>query len=133
MLRDGDPELRCRAAFALRHGSGLRDPRLRHAIPALLEAIRDPDFRVRREAGLALGEFQDLTPEMARALVALLRDKHPNVRQIISLVVVGSGPKGRAALAALREMQKEDGTLPREAADALKMLAAENGAERGVR
>jgi HEAT repeats len=41
------------------------------AVPALVQALRDPDTRVQRAAALALGEFEETTA--SRALQELLR------------------------------------------------------------
>jgi peptidylprolyl isomerase len=116
-LRDPDPAVRGRAAFAL---ASVQDTA---AVPALLAALGDPDDRVRADAAFALGQTADSAAAPA-LLAALAADRNEVVRLRLYEALGKTG--GTASLAKLVE-----GATPPDELGALAMAIARYGL-RGV-
>ena len=67
------------------------------AAPALIQALRDSDLRVRREAALALGHITAV--DAVSALIKLLQDKNESVRfnAMLALKQIGTAEVLKAA------------------------------------
>jgi hypothetical protein len=75
-LSDPSPEIRCKATYSLSESG---DPAL---VPHTLKLLGDSDARVREEAVRLAGNLQPkFTPEMDKAVKALLKDPAVSVRQ----------------------------------------------------
>jgi peptidylprolyl isomerase len=97
-LKDRDPVVRARAAFAL---ASVQD---QAAVPALLDVLADPDPRVRADAAFALGQTADSTA--GRSLLAALdREADPAARAEILDALGKTG--GAGSLAALADRPAE--------------------------
>ena len=64
----------------------------RHSIPRLIEALTDPDARVRRAAAETLGQFGPGARDALPALRAALRDEHSEVRLMASEAILSIDP-----------------------------------------
>ena len=96
-LQSGVPSVRAQAAISLgRIGD-------RAAVPALIEALKDPEKAVRREAAKALGAIKDA--RAVGALVAALRDGDVNVRAYAAYALgeIKASTAAGALLEALRD------------------------------
>jgi len=82
------------------------DARVRHWI----EALRQPDAKMRKEAAFKLGNL-GLTdpPSVIPALTAALKDADGGVRCEAIRALVKLGPAAREALRQLNEVQQRDG------------------------
>lgn len=98
-LRDRDPAVRARAAFAL---GAVQD---RAAVPALLPLLADPEPTVRADAAFALGQSATEASEVA-LMDALRAEADPAVQRLLLEALGKTG--GRATLAALPEVPLAD-------------------------
>ena len=106
-LRVPDPSQRLHAATVL----GLMGERAQGAVPALVDAMRDEDARVRRMVTVALGEIGPASRTAVPALAAALRDRHDAAAEVaalsaqarLSAVVVGAAPVASLALSLLAD------------------------------
>jgi HEAT repeat protein len=117
-----DPRSRWMAVVAL----GEMGATARDAVPALIEALEDPDAAVRWDAAKALGK---LGPAAARAVPALAAIVHAQsdaiVRQYAVAALGSIGPGARAAVPALIGTFKEKSSnLDEKASDALVSIGA---------
>ncbi|MCA8958457.1 MAG: HEAT repeat domain-containing protein [Planctomycetes bacterium] len=68
----------------------------KHCRLALLVLAKDPDRKLRGKAAIELGEAEDAA--LVPALVALVRDRHPDVRQVAARSLRGYGPAAKTAI-----------------------------------
>jgi HEAT repeat protein len=73
-----------------------------------IEALRDPDPKVRKTAVTKLGNVGPADPAAVPALIGALKDPDATVRTEAVLAVVKSDAALNAAIAALSEMQQKD-------------------------
>jgi HEAT repeat protein len=96
-LRDADPGVRWHAAAAYvrlgRRGAA--------AVPALLEAMRDPEWNVRNAAGRALEETAG--PEHAELLTAALAPPDVETRYHVARALARVGPSAARAVPVLQD------------------------------
>ncbi len=76
LIKSGDPILRNRAAFALGK-RGLSDDR---TVEALLEALKDMEWRVRSNAAKAIARIEPRDPMIFDYIVNIIGDDHEGVR-----------------------------------------------------
>ena len=88
------------------------------AVPALAEALKDKDARVRFSTGRALGEIGPAAKAAVPALIQALKDEDGSVRYQTVLALGKIGPAAKAAVPALKEALEDRG-LSRHAAEAL--------------
>jgi HEAT repeat protein len=98
-LRLPDAEQRAHAAMIL----GLMGPEAQVAVPALVEALRDDDPRVRRVIIAALVEIGPAARAAVPALVITLQDRCELVRRRAAQELAEIGPAARPAVPALVE------------------------------
>src|SRR5271170_4161052 len=84
-LKSSDASIRLNAIGSL----GCLGPRARRAVPAVVEALKDPNVAVRKLAALALGEIG--SHGAIRALRTVLVDEDANVRHCAALALVNIG------------------------------------------
>ena len=112
-LRSGLPAVRRHAAVRLgRIGD-------RSAVPALVEALEDPESSVRREVAKALGSIKDA--RAVAALVEALGDRDTNVR-LYAAYALGEIKDPKAAGALLRALQDREWCVRDQAAWALREI-----------
>src|SRR5262249_42957909 len=119
-----------RAARAL----GLIGPGAQAAVPALVEAMRDREARVRVRAAEALWQVAR-DPASVAVLAEVLRDKDltPGDHSMAAQALGGIGPPARAARPLLTELTRAgDFDLRSTAADALRKIDPEAAREAGV-
>jgi HEAT repeat protein len=80
---------------------GRMKPAPREAVPAVREALKDPDWRVRAEALRALGFLK--AKEAVPQVVAALRDPEQEVRRSAAYAVRNIGPDAKEAIPVLVE------------------------------
>jgi HEAT repeat protein len=68
------------------------------SVPALLEALGDPDHRLREAAATALRSFEPLPPEVAAELLAALDDADPRVRAEAARSLGACSPEAAGAV-----------------------------------
>lgn len=73
-----------------------------------VEALHDPDARVRKKAAFKLGNVGTADPTALPALVAALGDRDAAVRGETILALMKFGPVAREALPPLTELQRRD-------------------------
>jgi len=99
-------------------------PEAKVAVPALIEALKDHDPAVRRNAAWALG---DIGPEAKAAiptLIELLKDHDQRVHRDAAAALGMIGPEAKVAIPALIELLKDhDQEIYRAAAEALGNIA----------
>jgi len=121
-LRSDDPEVRRRAAEALRW-KGRAEPEV---LNALVGRLRDAHRRVRRAAARALGEMGEaaVVPEVLRALLERLRDEDSAVRRAAVHTLGKMGPPAATpeVLRAMVRSLAEDPDLPGDVAGALREM-----------
>jgi HEAT repeat protein len=108
-----DPDDRERATLALAFSSG------RDVIPALLEALRDPEPQVREKAAIGLALRRD--PRPVAALIDAMSDPDSQVREKVAIALGTSGdPRAESALT--RALRDGDSQVREKAAAALVLL-----------
>ena len=91
--RDHDPSKRLQAIHALQAKTSDRQA----VTTALVEALRDEDAYVRRDAARALGQFGPVVRDTAAPpLVALLKDPEPSVRKAAGVALAKIDDSGEA-------------------------------------
>ena len=73
-----------------------------------LQAIKDPDPKVRKQAAFKLGNIGPQDEGALPALLEALQDKHAQVRGEAILAILKFGPEAAQAEPILTRMQKED-------------------------
>ncbi|MBI5572541.1 MAG: HEAT repeat domain-containing protein [Desulfomonile tiedjei] len=81
-LRDKDPELRAETARAMAVGTCCRPLR---AVPPLVQALSDPEWKVREAAAEALGYFSAAADQVVPRLLERLSDQSVDVRRAVIL------------------------------------------------
>ena len=91
-------------------GCGKRQPMVAGGKPvaAWVEALRDPDPGVRKQAAFKLGNVGPADPATLPALIGALKDPDPAVRCEAILAVLKCGPGAREAAPALTELRQHD-------------------------
>jgi HEAT repeat protein len=115
-LKDGDPEVRARAARELRS----RGDAIHEAVPHLIEALGDPEFDVRSAAPWTLSEIQPAPP--LAAMPALLRAIREPAYSAGASAVTALGRMGPAAIPGLIESLGLRVSTGSRAAGALAMI-----------
>jgi HEAT repeat protein len=106
-------------------GCGRKAPLLAHGKPVghWVNALRDPDPRVRRKAVTALGHVGPADPAALPALSGALKDPDPSVRARVVLALLNLGRAARPAAPALEEARHDSSPQVREYAGlALKRI-----------
>src|SRR5437763_9207500 len=80
-LKSKDAKTRISAADDLGHIGQVKKSYTEPAVPALIEALHDPDALVRKAAATALGKVDPDVKVAVPALTDVLKDKVPAVRQ----------------------------------------------------
>jgi HEAT repeat protein len=95
---------------ALPAGCGKARPALAGGKPVShwVEALRDPDARVRKRAVAKLGNVGPGDPSVLPALVGALKDRDPGVRGEAVLAVLKCGPAAGEAVPVLAELERQD-------------------------
>jgi HEAT repeat protein len=90
-------------------GCGARAPLQSHGRPVShwVEALREPDARVRKKAVHALGHAAGVDAEALTALIGALKDRDAAVRAEAVLALLNLGPAAQEAIPALEEAQKD--------------------------
>jgi HEAT repeat protein len=73
-----------------------------------VQALDDPDPKVRKTAAAKLGNVGTADAAALPALIKALKDKDAIVRSEVILALVKFGPEARAACPALEEVQRND-------------------------
>ncbi|MEK7232287.1 MAG: HEAT repeat domain-containing protein [Elusimicrobiota bacterium] len=102
-----DGQFRSRSSLAIEILSKIGSP----ALPALLEALKDPNASVRRCAAESLGGISPATKTAVQALAVALKDDDPNIRTAASMALGKIGPTAKDAVpplvAALKDQNRE--------------------------
>jgi HEAT repeat protein len=96
-LRDTNPIVRGLAALALRDSPA--------AIPALIEALKDPDSSIRMIAAEDLGRLHAASATQALIAVAQTKDEHLHVLRNVVTALAAIGPPAAAAIPALEALK----------------------------
>jgi HEAT repeat protein len=72
-----------------------------------LQALRDPDVRVRKKAAVKLGNVGATDPAAVPALAGALKDRDARVRAEAALALLRIGPAAREAIPALAAAQDD--------------------------
>src|SRR5947209_1743062 len=109
-------------------GCGKRGPVLAGGKPVghWVQALQDPDARVRKKAVAKLRNVGPADPAVLPALVGALEDRDPHVRYEAVQALVSYGPGAEEALPALAEVQRRErnARVRAVAAQALEKLQA---------
>ena len=91
-------------------GCGQTQPTLSGGKPLehWVQALKDPDARVRKEAASKLGNAGPANSAVLPALIAALRDSDPKVRCEVILALVKFDADAKEAVPILTELQKSD-------------------------
>jgi HEAT repeat protein len=90
-----------------------------------VEALKDPDAKVRKKAVRKLANAGAAAPAVVPALAGALKDRDPAVRAEAALGLLRIGPEARDAVPALKEATKDrDRTVRSHAARALEKVQA---------
>jgi hypothetical protein len=73
-----------------------------------VEALHDPDAKVRKKAAFKLGNVGPADPAALPALLGALGDRNTAVRCEVILALAKFGPAGREALPVLAKMKQHD-------------------------
>jgi hypothetical protein len=73
-----------------------------------VQALEDPDPKVRKTAATKLGNVGTADAQTLPALIKALKDKDTTVRSEVILALVKFGPEARGACPALEEIQRND-------------------------
>jgi HEAT repeat protein len=117
-----DPRTRWMAIVALGElGAAARD-----AVPALIEALEDPDAAVRWDAAKALGKLGPAAVRAVPALAAVVHEQSDAIVRNYAVAALGSiGPPAKAAVPALIVALKEQSSnLDQQASEALVRIGA---------
>ncbi len=94
-MKSPDPARRLQAIHALQSRAKEKEV----VLPVLIEALKDDDTYVRRDAAKALGRFGPGAAEAVPALLPLLADKEPSVRKAAGQSLEKIGPTAAKAAA----------------------------------
>jgi HEAT repeat protein len=98
------------------------DPQV--VVPALLDALKDPDASVRSIAVTYLGIVRDDPKQEVTGLIAALADQEPAVRGAAAVALSAYGAQAEPAVAALHKAENDpDDDVKREAGRALVIIA----------
>jgi HEAT repeat protein len=94
---------------ALLNGCGKPAPPLAHGKPLgdWVQALKDPDARLRKKAAGVLGNVGAIDPAVVPALAGALKDRDPGVRGEAAQALLKIGPDAREAGPALAEAQQD--------------------------
>jgi HEAT repeat protein len=126
--RDADVQLRQNVALALGvlgggYWQGLEEVDISLALPALTDALTDPDPTVRAWSAQAIGYIGAEASSAVPALILLLRDADEGSRNSASMALRGIGPAANDALSALRDaLSDESGDVRRFAEMAIESI-----------
>ena len=100
-------------------------PAAKDAVPALIKALKDKDFNVRRSAAAAVGKIGPAAKDAVPALIEALKDKDIYVRIGAALLLSRIGPAAKDAVPALKAMSENDpvARVRKAAVAALKSIA----------
>jgi HEAT repeat protein len=122
-LNDKDIHIRVKALFALYEFGD-------KAMPALINALKHEDYKLRRSAADVLGFMGERAAGAVSALADALNDSATIVRVYAALALGEIGPKAKSAMPALEAAVKDKAYLVRDAsAEALRKIkkpAADN-------
>lgn len=111
-----NPGVRSRAAKLL-YGLAIReDAAVTDAIPALINALKDPDVDVRQWAAVALEWIGEDAKEAVPGLIEILKDEDGYVREWAAKALARMGPAAEEAMPALTEALIDDEPGVRESA-----------------
>jgi hypothetical protein len=118
-LKDPDPVLRGMAALALRD----RGATARVALPALAAALQDPEIAVRMTAADAIARQGPAAVSVLKDLIAAaqVEGEHVHVQRSLAMALGSIGPGAKAAVPALRELEKVPRVKPT-AATAIRQI-----------
>jgi len=90
-------------------GCGSPAPTLAHGKPVgdWVQALQDPNVRVRKKAAAVLGNVGAVDPAVVPALAGALKDRDAGVRGEAAQALLKIGPNAREAEAALAEAQQD--------------------------
>jgi HEAT repeat protein len=106
-------------------GCGKSAPQMAHGKPVAdwVQALQDPDARVRKKAAGVLGNVGAIDPAVVPALAAALKDRDAGVRNEAVLALLKMGPAAQEAGPALAEAQTDrDPRVRTYAAQALQRI-----------
>jgi HEAT repeat protein len=107
-----DPKERAEAARQLGYIGSVKSAFTKSAVPALVDALKDADGGVRREAAITLGEIKADPKLVVQPLTDALKENKDNgIRAAIAETLSYFGPAAKVALPALEEVQKEMNAL----------------------
>lgn len=112
-------------SLALVSGCGKPGPLLAHGKPVgdWVQALHDPDARVRKKAATVLGNVGAVDPAVVPALAEALKDRDAGVRSEAVLALLKIGPAAEEAGPALAEAQTDrDPKVRTYAAQALQRI-----------
>jgi HEAT repeat protein len=110
--------------------SGCGQPQPPPRVSHWVQALRQPDARVRKEAAFKLGNLGPTDPAVSPALIGALKDADAGVRCEAILALTKCGPDAQAAIPVLADLQQRDpnARVRSYASKALKKLRGEDGA-----
>jgi HEAT repeat protein len=85
-----------------------RPPDLGKPVGRRVQALNDPDAKVRKDAVLKLGNVGPGDAAVLGALLGALKDRDAGVRREAILALMKCGPAAREAIPALTEVQRHD-------------------------
>jgi HEAT repeat protein len=98
------------------------DPQV--VVPALLDALKDPDTSVRNIAVTYLGIVRDTPEKEVVGLIGALKDQEPAVREAAAVALSAYGAQAEPAIPALHKAEADpDDDVKREAGRALVIIA----------
>lgn len=121
-LRDSDSDVRQNAAFAL---SNIGGPSAVPAIDVLIEAMREGNLELKRQAAVAFGNIGPPAQRAVPELIAALRSSDPNLRASAAMALGGIGDPSAPAvrpLAGLIANRSEPAEVRAHAAVALSLI-----------
>jgi HEAT repeat protein len=117
------------AALALAGCASNGGPTLAHGKPVehWLQALHEPDAKVRKRAADVLGNVGAVDPAVVPALAVAVQDRDRNVREAAAVALLKMGPAARDATAALSTASRDsDPRVRTVAVRALEGLKASN-------
>lgn len=78
------------------------------SVASWVEALGDPDPKVRKQAVLKLGNAGPTDPSVLPALLGALKDREANIRCAAVLALLKCGPEGKEGIPALMELSQND-------------------------
>ena len=100
--------------------STLLDSEIRTVVPALAEALKDPDDSVRRSAAIALSRIGSAGQIALPFLIMALEDSNPPMQFLAAEAIINIGPSQKAAVPAyIKALSHEDRFVRKNAAFAI--------------